>query len=347
VSNPPEPRLQSRQRSKDDPRVSVIISTFNRAGALAETLSQLDRQTLDPSDYEVVVTDDGSTDDTAAVLANADTRYQLRTIRFEHNRGVSAGRNAAIQASRGSLLVLVSDDVLVPEGFLAAHLAAHERWSNAWIVGRFEQLDNLRGSPFGRYLEGLERDFDRQRKGEQLDIGVWRMPFPTARNLSIPREHLERIGLFDERFRTTCEDQDLAHRAEPLGASFLYDESITCIHNDQASNLERYGSFSERGAADGVLFCRKWAPVHGSAEIVRANDPIRLRDGLPLIIKKALKRLLAHPQPMHALHWLAGVAERAGASDRTLARLYQITIGVHMQRGWTRGRKALRGAAQR
>ncbi len=198
-------------------------------------------------------------------------------------------------------------------------------------------------SPFGRYLEQLELSFDAARKLELIDDGVWRFSLPTARNLSVPRAHLERIGLFDERFRTTCEDQDLAHRAEPLAVQYLYDESISCVHNDQASDLRRYGSFSERGAADTALFCRKHPEIHGSAEIARVNGPIRRGDRVSLILKKALKRLLAGKYPLLAFHRIADLGERAGAPDKVLFRLYRLTIGLHIQRGWIKGVRALKG----
>jgi GT2 family glycosyltransferase len=337
MSPAPEPRLEPRADPNSAPRVSVIISTFNRASALAETLEQFNRQTLPTAEYEVIVTDDGSSDDTQEVLANADTRYELRAIHFERNRGVSAGRNAAIRASRGDRLILVSDDVLVPEDFLAAHLEAGERWPDDWIVGRFEQLPDLAEAPFARYLEAKEAEWEALRKGEQLEDGVWRLSVPTARNLGLPRAHLEKIGLFDERFATTCEDQDLAHRAERSGIGFIWVDSIRCVHNDQAADLERSGSFYERGSADTVRLCDKYPELHGSAEAVYVNGPIRRDDGIRLTAKKVVKQALARKLPLRALHAFAHATERLGAPDGFLARIYSSIIGLHILRGWRRG----------
>jgi GT2 family glycosyltransferase len=338
-SDPHAPVLDPVPEGARRPRVSVIISTFNRADALAQTLERFEEQTLPSDEFEVVVVDDGSTDRTARVLSELDTSYRLIHERFPVNAGVSAGRNAAFRLSAGHLLVLVSDDVLVPPDFLELHIASHERHPRAWIVGRFSQLDDLSATPFGRYLHRLEDGFDEARKGESPEPGVWELKTPTARNLSIPRSDLERIGLFDERFRTTCEDQDLAHRAELVGIRFLYDESISCVHNDQAADLARYCSFMERGAYDTELFCRKHADIHGSAEIVVVNARPQPGEGALAIARKLAKRLLATGAGTTALHAIAGLGERLRLPRAIQERIYRLTIGAHIQRGWARGER--------
>ena len=118
------------------------------------------------------------------------------------------------------------------------------------------------------------------------------MTWPTARNLSLPRSDLDRIGLFDERFRTTCEDQDLAQRARDVGIRFVYSTEIDCVHNDQTADLERYCSFQERGARDTVALCAKAPELHGGAPIVQVNGPISSEDGPRLALKKAVQARL-------------------------------------------------------
>src|SRR3954469_5522873 len=175
--------------------VSVVISTFNRAGALLETLSALERQDLGHDRYEVVVVDDGSTDHTAAVLAGYDAPYRLKTVRHPENRGVSAGRNSGIRLASGRYLVFVSDDVIVSPAFLARHVETLERFPGSWVVGRFRQRSAVVESPFARYLADLERSFQRGRTAGPIAPDISELTWPTARNLSLPRHDLERIGL--------------------------------------------------------------------------------------------------------------------------------------------------------
>src|SRR5262249_26900553 len=91
--------------------VSVIVPTYNRAATLAPSLESILGQTF--ADLELIVADDGSSDDTAAVLA----RYgsALRVLRLEH-RGVAAARNAALAVAMGEYVAFHdSDDVALPD----------------------------------------------------------------------------------------------------------------------------------------------------------------------------------------------------------------------------------------
>lgn len=96
------------------PRVSVLVPAFNAAATLRETLASVQQQSF--KDFEVVVVDDGSSDDSAdiaAAFAAADQRFTL--IRQE-NAGVAAARNAALAASRGSWVApLDADDLWHPD----------------------------------------------------------------------------------------------------------------------------------------------------------------------------------------------------------------------------------------
>jgi GT2 family glycosyltransferase len=316
---------------------SVVISTYNRADALEPTLRALADQDRPPSDYEVLVIDDGSSDDTPQVLASISTPYRLRTFRLPENRGVSAGRNVGLREAEGRYVVLLSDDLVVTRDFLSTHVATLERFPDAWVVGGFGQLESLGDTPFGRYLDGLESGFERARTGARVDGDIYEMTMPTARNLSLRRADLDAIGLFDERFRVTCEDQDLAHRAAQQGIRFLYNGSIRCVHNDQAADLRRYCRFQQRGARDGVRLFQKYPELHGHAPIARVNGYIRRTDGPALVARKLAKRVLSTRPALALLEGGVTLAERIGLPERWLARAYRTVIGLYMFRGFREG----------
>ena len=173
---------------------SVIISTYNRSDALDQTLAALAKQDVPHTDYEVLVIDDGSTDGTPEVLSRARVPYALRSQRLPVNRGISAGRNAGIIAAKGRYLILLSDDLLVSENFISAHVRTLENFPDAWVVGGFDQLADLTATPFGRYLDGLERRFRTARTGSHIAPNLFEMHAPTARNMSLPRSDTERVG---------------------------------------------------------------------------------------------------------------------------------------------------------
>jgi GT2 family glycosyltransferase len=110
-------------------KVSVVIPTYNRAYCLPATLQSLQRQTY--SNWEAVVVDDGSTDDTAALIERL--RAQDPRIKYlsQRNAGVSAARNAGLRSAEGDWIgFLDSDD-------------AWEPWKLAAQVACFEQLPDV------------------------------------------------------------------------------------------------------------------------------------------------------------------------------------------------------------
>jgi len=93
------------------PLVSVIIPTYNRAGQVAEAVASVAAQTF--RDFEILVVDDGSTDDTFEVLAALEG---VRVLRHLRRRGVAAARNLGAAEARGEWLAFLdSDDLWLPE----------------------------------------------------------------------------------------------------------------------------------------------------------------------------------------------------------------------------------------
>ncbi|MBV9791949.1 MAG: glycosyltransferase family 2 protein, partial [Chloroflexi bacterium] len=106
------------------PRVSVLMPTFQQSAFLRRALESLCAQTL--ADWELVIVDDGSTDDTHAVLQPYLVDQRIRYQRLDSNQGLGAALNHALDLARADLIAyLPSDDVYYPEHLaqLAARLA--------------------------------------------------------------------------------------------------------------------------------------------------------------------------------------------------------------------------------
>lgn len=101
-------------RTMNAPSVSVIVAAYNYGRYIGETLRSVQAQTL--QEWECIVVDDASTDDTASVVAGYATQDpRIRLVRFTQNQGVSAARNTGLQQSRGTYIqFLDADDLIAP-----------------------------------------------------------------------------------------------------------------------------------------------------------------------------------------------------------------------------------------
>ena len=144
---------------------SVAICTLNRADSLARTLESLcATQCVPAGEYEVVIVDNGSSDQTATVCSAFDARLPIRYF-YEEQRGLSVARNRAIREARGRYICWTDDDVTVVPGWLHAYLTSFAQHPEAAFFGGkitpvLEQpavpwfARNHRGRPL-RYLVAL------------------------------------------------------------------------------------------------------------------------------------------------------------------------------------------------
>ena len=113
---------------------SILLATRDRSASLDRTLASLAAQEAPGITWEVVVVDNGSTDDTPAVLEHWADRLPLRAA-AEPAPGKNRAVNRAVGMARGGLLLFTDDDVVVAPGWLAAHAAAAARWPGHQIFG--------------------------------------------------------------------------------------------------------------------------------------------------------------------------------------------------------------------
>jgi glycosyltransferase involved in cell wall biosynthesis len=114
------------------PRASVVMPTYNKAPYLERTLASWVQQ--EARDYEIVLVNDGSTDQTREVIERYQPRLPLVAVHTE-NRGRAAARNEALRHARGELVVFSDDDRLVHPSFVQAHVEAFEAGEHLVVLG--------------------------------------------------------------------------------------------------------------------------------------------------------------------------------------------------------------------
>ena len=230
-------------------RVSVIIPAFQSQARIGRTLSLLDRQTF--SDFEIIVVNDGSTDETSATvrrLMNADPR--IRVIE-QANHGIAAARNRGIEAAHGAVLAFLDDDDLWLPRKLELQLARLDAVPQAAVVSCFSALVDTEGRLLGwRFGGQTEGDVYR----EMLE---WDMISGGSVAL-VARRPLEEAGGFDT---------SLPDRADwDLWIRLARRHPFTCVPRTLVGYTRRAGSVSQN---------HERMLEHGRAVLARARreDP--------------------------------------------------------------------------
>lgn len=207
--------------------LSIIIPTFNRSEILGKCLRALSRQSVPAGLFEVIISDDGSTDGTREVARDIGEKA-LPNLRYlwQPNSGASAARNKAIMAAGGRILLIINDDTIATRTMLEKHLRAHELFpaEHYAVLGRVTIADDVPYSPFARMH--LDASFNAIEGRDDLD---WRAFFTC--NLSVKRSFLVKYGLFEEKFKVLHEDLELGHRLSRHGLKVLYRPDALGYHH--------------------------------------------------------------------------------------------------------------------
>jgi glycosyltransferase involved in cell wall biosynthesis len=219
------------------PRVSVIIPVHNRVQAVGEAIDSVLGQTY--RDFEVIVVDDASTDDTASALTHH--RAPVRVVRRERSSGAGAARNDGIRASTGEFIAFLdSDDLYSPRRLESAVdlLDAHREYGAVYADA--VELAPTPGLPASRWVAARGGG----RSGWILDSilahDLVRTPTITAR-----RAVLDRVGLFDEDL-PVGEDSDLWWRIA-VQTQMGYTDEIVATVRVSADSISRKGSTVSQG----------------------------------------------------------------------------------------------------
>jgi glucosyl-dolichyl phosphate glucuronosyltransferase len=148
--------------------VSVAICTWNRAKHLNRTLEQLCRIDVPAGlEWELLIVENNCTDETPAIVRSYEDRLPIVRL-VEPVQGHTYARNRAMRAARGGLLIFTDDDVLVDEAWLAAYVAATDRWPDAsYFGGLITPLYQIEPPPWFRAHEQFLSTF----VGEGHDLG--------------------------------------------------------------------------------------------------------------------------------------------------------------------------------
>ena len=217
--------------------LSIIIPTYNRKNSLSKCLYAFVNQVTKMS-YEVLIIDDGSTDNTDEVIKKweKNTHFILRYFRQE-NRGPASARNIGIKQARGDILLFVGDDIIATPNLIEQHMLFHCKYpeENVAMLGYVTWSSEIKVTPFMYWLEhgGPQFQYYKFKHREKVKA------FWTC-NISLKRSFLIKEGYFDEDFPYAAyEDTELGYRLQKKGLQIIYNKNAIAYHY-HSTNIEKY-----------------------------------------------------------------------------------------------------------
>lgn len=227
------------------PKVSVIIPTYQHAHFVGQAIESVLAQTY--KDYEIIVVDDGSTDNTSEVLAEFGDQV---TVIYQENRGLSAARNTGIRASKGEYVAFLdADDVWMPAK-LEKQVPLFERNEAIGLVySDLAYFDENEVRPGTAFEEAPPQS------GMVYSAIFIRCPIPMPTVIA-RRSCFDMVGLFDETL-TACEDLDMWLRISEKWEADFVNEPLACyrfsagqMHKNQERQLLNFLHVQARAFAN-------------------------------------------------------------------------------------------------
>jgi len=175
------------------PIISVIICTYNRAEFVGTALKSLCEQTAEKTQYEVIVVDNNSEDNTRVITQEFCRRYPNIRYCLEKRQGLSHARNRGWQESQGKYVAYIDDECKVPAQWLEVALQIIKEFSPAVFGGPYYGYHN---SPKPRWWKDSYGAFEPSKTAGVLTQGE----YLRGGNFFIHRTLLETIGGFDSRY---------------------------------------------------------------------------------------------------------------------------------------------------
>lgn len=228
---------------KETPRVSVIIPHWNGKEHLETCLEAMRRQTF--RQFEVILVDNGSTDGSQEFVRN---QYgEVRLLELGRNLGFTGACNAGYRVARGAFIVLLNNDTEADAAWLEALVDAFHRYPQAGSIASklllFDQRDHFHAAGDFYRVDGIPGNRgvwhkDRGQYDEEEEVfGA------CGAAAAYRRTMLDETGFLDSAFYFSCEDIDLAWRAQLGGWQVIYAPRAIVYHKLKATGGSVTGSY--------------------------------------------------------------------------------------------------------
>jgi len=248
-----------RFRPGPNPAVTIIIPVYNKAVYTFNCLKSVLVNSSDV-DYEIVVVDDGSTDETAQMLGSMDG---IKVLTNPRNMGFLATCNHGLEAATGEFVVFLNNDTYVRKGWLSSLLGTIQKDPDVGIVGAKLIYPTGRLQEAGGYVlsDGTSGAYGRDDDPGKAEYNFVReVDYCCGACVIVRGDLLREIGGFDTRFSPAYyEDTDLAFAVRSRGFKVLYQPRAEIIHREGTSSGEEMSQVQQQ--KNRPIFLEKWREV--------------------------------------------------------------------------------------
>lgn len=209
-------------------QVSIIIPTFNRQKTLIRTLDSLFAQTFPQENFEIIIVNDGSTDDTEKTILDIKRNHPNISYIRQSNKGIAAARNKGIISSKGEIIGFTDDDCIVDSFWIQNAVKSLNNTTFCGVQGKtLPESTIVRKKMLFHYAHSVKYTGKENYKSYQTC------------NIFYRKKYLIEISCFDEQLKYASDD-DIALRLMRKGYKIHFDENILVYHEVRYQNLLTY-----------------------------------------------------------------------------------------------------------
>ncbi|MCP1447581.1 glycosyltransferase family 2 protein [Priestia megaterium] len=243
--------MSIKNNHKQPIKVSIIMPTYNKYHQTSLSLYSLSKQTFPQAEYEVILVDDASSDNTPDILKEADVPFKFKYIRMKQNKGRSSVRNIGINHAEGDLLIFLDGEMLAPPAFIENHYKHHVHESNLVVTGAMHYegvytfiMPDYNEDQMAHLKELVGRDPEYRRLYENYEQTKWHsnVPYPLVTKEDIDTNRFQRLSFPNRYFLNS----GLKHFGERLeGFTLPYIAFLSGNVSVRKENLKKSGLFDE------------------------------------------------------------------------------------------------------
>ncbi len=210
-------------------KFSIVIPTYNRSPILKKTLSSIEDQVFPKNEFETLIIDDGSTDDTKNIIEKFQKNSALNIkYFFQKNQGPGQARNTGIDNSKGDIILFAGDDTILDKFLLSEHNKIHQQTENIAVLGIILWDESNEINDFMRFIAPNGPQFHFGNIKNIRDAGFDHF---YSSNISVPKKIIGDLRFDPIYIYAAFEDIDFGLSLAKKGVKIFFNKKAIAYHS--------------------------------------------------------------------------------------------------------------------